>query len=128
MGDLSKHFSRSEFACKGVDCCGGVAPISERLIAALEALRELACLEFPDAPVAFFVASGFRCLKHNRTLGSRDSSLHTLGMAADIQPHGLYPHHLALLAEQIPDFAAGGIGVYPTFVHLDVRTGGPARW
>ena len=40
MGDLSKNFNRSEFACKGTNCCGHSAAVHPELIDALQALRD----------------------------------------------------------------------------------------
>lgn len=124
MGDLTRNFSRAEFACRGSQCCGHSAPVSITLVWALQELREAL-----GQPLA--VSSGFRCLTHNRSLGSRDSSQHPLGSAADVTPpEGVSVYWLAALAERIEAFKHGGIGVYPRagFVHLDVRRGGPARW
>jgi len=58
MGDLTRNFSRSEFACP---CCGR-ADVDMRLVEALQELRDLA-----GVPVR--VNSGFRCAKHNREVG-----------------------------------------------------------
>jgi uncharacterized protein YcbK (DUF882 family) len=128
MGDISLHFDRAQFACKGKDCCGGAAPISERLIEALECLHFIAWHKFADLPFEFIVNSGFRCLTHNREVGSEDTSQHPLGFAVDIEPEGITPIALSNLAKYVPDFADGGIGLYPGFVHLDVRRGVKARW
>lgn len=121
MGDLTKDFSRKEFACK----CGrkkcDAAPLDPRLIGALQALRELV-----GHPL--YVTSGVRCRLHNNKVGGAAASKHLLGQAADIQCRECYPRELAKFAEQIPTFARGGIGVYSGWVHVDVRTDGPARW
>lgn len=117
---ISHHFTRSEFRCKGKSCCGGSAPIDPFLVINLERLRALA-----GKPLK--VNSGFRCLVHNRTVGSNDSSQHTVGRAADLRPpDGMTPGELAALAERIPAFR--GIGIYDTFVHVDVRPGPISRW
>ncbi|MDY0324840.1 MAG: D-Ala-D-Ala carboxypeptidase family metallohydrolase [Candidatus Cloacimonadaceae bacterium] len=122
MGDLSKNFSRSEFACKGTNCCGHSAPIQPELISALQALRDQ--LNLPLS-----ITSGFRCNRHNESVGGAARSFHTLGMAADVAcPDGLTAEDLARAAETIPAFQQGGIGIYPSWVHLDVRTTGKARW
>ena len=121
---LSEHFSRSEFACHGTNCCGGSAPIDAELIDALELLRAL-------VSVALYINCGFRCLTHNRTLGSQDDSQHPLGLAADVAvPEGFTVEQFAEMAEQVPAFADGGIGRYPTrgFIHVDCRHDGPSRW
>jgi len=122
MGDLSKNFSRSEFACKGTNCCGHSAPVQPELISALQALRNQ--LNLPLS-----ITSGFRCNRHNESVGGAARSFHTLGMAADVAcPEGMTAEDLAQAAEIIPAFQQGGIGIYPSWVHLDVRTTGKARW
>ena len=122
MGDLSKNFSRSEFACKGTNCCGHSAPVHPELISALQYLRDQ--LNLPLS-----ITSGFRCNRHNESVGGATQSFHTLGMAADVTcPDGMTAEDLAQAAETIPAFQQGGIGIYPSWVHLDVRTTGKARW
>lgn len=122
MGDLSKNFSRSEFACKGTNCCGHSAPVQPELISALQALRN-------QLNLSLSITSGFRCNRHNESVGGAARSLHTLGMAADVAcPEGMTAEDLAQAAETIPAFQQGGIGIYPSWVHLDVRTTGKARW
>lgn len=122
MGDLSKNFSRSEFACKGTNCCGHSAPVHPELISALQDLRDQ--LNLPLS-----ITSGFRCNRHNESVGGAVQSFHTLGMAADVScPDGMTAEDLAQAAETIPAFQQGGIGIYPSWVHLDVRTTGKARW
>jgi uncharacterized protein YcbK (DUF882 family) len=128
MGDLSLHFSRAEFACHGRNCCGGVSPVCDRLIQALEHLRGLAVSYRPDRDIKFLVSSGFRCATHNALIKGNPSSFHLFGMAADIVPCGISVVTLSSLCKHVPDFASGGIGVYTYFIHLDVRTNGPARW
>lgn len=118
MGDLSRNFSKHEFTCR---CCGRIE-INPRLVDALQELRDLAGL-----PVR--VTSGYRCPDHNRAVGGAKQSQHLLGNAADIVVKGRSVAEMHTLAEQVPAFRDGGIGVYPEqgFVHVDVRTG-RARW
>ena len=98
MGDLSRNFSRSEFACKGEHCCGHSAPVMPELVAGLQALRARVGL-----PLS--ISSGFRCHTHNATIGGASDSQHTLGTAADVRcPEGFTPKSLAQLAE--PDCRA----------------------
>jgi uncharacterized protein YcbK (DUF882 family) len=122
MGDLSKNFNRSEFACKGKDCCNHSAPVHPDLVEALQALRDRI-----GKPLS--ITSGFRCNRHNKAIGGEAHSFHTLGMAADVAcQNGISPAQLATLAEGIDLFREGGIGIYPSWVHLDVRKNGKARW
>lgn len=121
MGDLSRNFSRHEFACSGKNCCGGAAPVHPELVKALQHLRDL-------AGVPLKVNSGFRCITHNREIGGAESSYHTLGMAADIAiPRRMSAVAFAELAEQVPQFRDGGIGRYLNWIHVDVRPQ-KARW
>lgn len=121
MGDLSKNFSRSEFACRGEKCCGGSAPIDDKLVQALQKLRDKL-----GKPIR--ITSGFRCVRHNTTIRGSKSSEHMLGKAADITVCGVAPCDVAAKAEEVEAFMMGGIGVYGGWVHLDVRDSGPARW
>jgi uncharacterized protein YcbK (DUF882 family) len=128
VGDLSEHFDRWEFACKGIGCCGRSAPINDRLIEDLEELIKIVDLNGGGEHHAMRINSGFRCLTHNRMIGSDDRSFHTLGMAADITVEGFCPERVAKMALGVYDFVDGGIGIYPGFVHLDIRKTGKARW
>ena len=136
-GDVSPHFSRHEFDLpdekarkRGLDA-GAEYPaewIESRLkplCAALEIIRA----EFGGKPVR--VISGYRPLPYNRALGSKDDSQHIQGRAADFQIAGvapglIYRRVLALYDKSAIDI--GGVGVYDSFVHVDVRGGGLHRW
>lgn len=121
MGDLTKNFSRSEFACKGAVCCDHSSPVSRRLVRGLQALRVVV-----GAPLT--ITSGFRCRKHNKSVGGAADSQHTHGTAADIAaPAGWTPADLARAADALELF--DGLGVYPDrgFVHVDVR-GARSTW
>jgi len=118
MGDLSRNFSRHEFNCR---CCGR-AEINPNLVDALQELRDLAA-------ATVRITSGYRCPELNRAVGGAKRSQHLLGNAADIVIDGRSVAETYELAEQVPAFRNGGIGVYPEqgFVHVDVRDG-RARW
>lgn len=123
MGDLSKNFSRHEFACLGEDCCDHSAPVMPELVSGLQTLRDRVGL-----PLS--ISCGFRCRRHNKAVSRTPDSQHTLGTAVDVRcPKGFTPKQLAELAETIPVFRDGGIGVYPEegFVHVDVRIK-KSRW
>jgi len=110
MGDLSQHFSRHEFECHGVECCGHSAPVCRTLIAALEAFRA-------DIGGPLKINSGFRCLTHNRSIGSKDTSQHPRGTAADIDRAGRGVYDM----KQIADQYFSKVIIYDWGIHCDVR-------
>ena len=119
-----KNFTYKEFTCP---CGCGFNCTSKRLVMALQDLRNLI-----GKPI--IINSACRCEKHNAEVGGvqkkadgSGGSLHMKGIAADIRVEGLSPKALALEAEKIFAFNNGGIGIYRTFVHVDVR-GHKARW
>ena len=113
---LSEHFRVLEFACKdGSD----MILISLELVELLQRIRT----HF-RAPVT--ITSGYRSPCHNKKVGGASNSQHLYGTAADIQVKGIAPTKVAAYAETLmPD--KGGIGIYPTFVHVDVRKE-KSRW
>lgn len=117
---LSRNFTRDEFACRGINCCGRSAPVDRDLVVALQFLRDKV-----DAPL--HINSGFRCITHNREAESRDTSQHPLGRAADVRvPNGMTVDEFYEAADSIPAFQ--GIGQYDWGLHLDVRNGVQTRW
>lgn len=118
MGDMTKHFSRSEFACK---CGCGSRLVWLELLQALEKIREWA-----GAPVS--IVSGVRCKKHNAAVNGAIRSRHLTGEAADIRVAGKTPEEVVeFCIKNWPD--KYGVGYYPVsgFVHIDIRTS-RARW
>ncbi len=114
---LSEDFNRREFSCH---CgCGFDSPNS-KLVAGLQELRNL-------LGRAVTIHSACRCVQHNREVGGVRNSQHVLGKAADISITGLSPPEIARAAERVGVFEQGGIGIYDTFVHVDVRDR-RARW
>ena len=120
MAHNTRSFKVAEFACR----CGRFDcphhSIEQRLIDSLQALRDLIV-------VPIYVKSGFRCAWWNKRVGGVRNSTHVRGIAADIRCGELTPAELARFAEEVPAFANGGIGVYKSWVHVDVR-GKRARW
>lgn len=117
----TKNFTRRELACKcGCRVPTGVDRNLAQLAQALQQLRDL-------AGVPLIVTSGYRCPAHNTSIGGARGSQHVFGSAADIWSKHLTPQEIKALAEKIPAFANGGIGLYSRWVHVDVRNG-RARW
>ena len=126
MGDLSAHFSKSEFACHCGQC--QMIDIDQQLIALLEKL----ITDFSTMPDRAIVkiTSGYRCPAHNKAVGGAPNSQHCLGIAADIQVllHGrrIAPEAIhRYLCRLYPD--SHGIGLYRDWVHIDTRPT-KARW
>ncbi len=112
MGDLSPHFSSSEFADKET---GHEMPPPESLIELLERVR--AVLGTP-----LEIVSGHRCCAHNAAVGGATQSRHIAGDAADIPPN-------RVTEDQAVEFGAVGVGVAGEWVvHVDVRPGPHVRW
>ena len=113
---LSPHFKVWEFACHdGSD----TVFVSPALVEVLEKIR----VHF-GKPV--IISSGYRTESHNAKNGGAAYSQHKYGLAADIQISGVRPTDIAAYAETLLG-QKGGIGVYPRFCHVDVRTE-KSRW
>ena len=114
--NLSKNFKVSEFACKdGSD----TVFISRGLVTVLQKIRD----HFAKKVI---IISGYRDDAYNKKVGGADYSQHKYGKAADFFINGVSPATIAAYAETImPNM--GGIGIYSSFVHVDVRAD-PARW
>lgn len=112
--DEIEFFDRDEFACKCGEHCDGFPVEPDReLVRILMKVRE----HF-SAPV--IINSGVRCQTHNANVGGASKSQHMQGTAADIRVKGAAPETVAAYLETLlPN--TGGIGVYSTFTHVDVR-------
>jgi uncharacterized protein YcbK (DUF882 family) len=117
MGDMTMDFSRVEFTCK---CGCGLDTIDFMLIMKLQTFRS-------RIGKRTTIASGARCRQHNINVkGSKDSQ-HLHSKAADIIVHGMTSQEVY----NALDYQFGkdvSLGLYPTFVHIDVRTPGGKRW
>ncbi len=117
--DDIKYFKKSEFKCKCGKCGGFPVEPDENLVELLENIRK-------HFGVPVTVTSGVRCKTHNANVGGASSSQHLKGTAADIKVKGVTPKKVAAYAETLlPN--TGGIGIYGTFVHVDVRKT-KSRW
>jgi len=70
------------------------------------------------------VNSGYRSPKHNKAIGGASNSFHMKGMAADIRVDGMSPKELAAIVTALiieGKITPGGVGLYNTFVHYDIR-------
>ena len=113
---LSDNFKVKEFACNdGSD----TVLISDELVDLLQKIRD-------HFGVAVTINSGYRTSAYNKKVGGATNSQHVKGTAADIVAKGVTPLEVAQYAEYLmPN--SGGIGVYQTFTHVDVRAD-RSRW
>lgn len=112
---LSANFKVKEFACQD-----GSDPIfiDSDLISVLQKIRN----HFGKAVT---ITSAYRTPTHNKSCGGTTYSQHLYGKAADIKIKGVTPKDVAKYAETLLD--SGGIGIYNTFTHVDVRST-KSRW
>lgn len=113
---LSTNFKVKEFACTD-----GTDPIfiDTDLVAILQKIRN----HF-GKPVT--ITSAYRTPPRNKAVGGTNYSQHLYGRAADISVKATAPKSVAAYVEKLLP-GKGGIGIYSTFVHVDVRST-KARW
>ena len=153
MGDISKRFSRKEFACP---CGCGFDTVDVVLVNNLESLADDFLSKKQDSTdpalnatkVIVHINSGNRCRPYDRTVKmriakkkgipyvhKRSKSQH-LRSAVDFWMEYLYPggKKVKIPDDDIADeleivyVARNGIGRYNGRTHYDIRLGGPARW
>lgn len=107
---LSANFKVKEFACKDGSDPIFVAP---ELVDVLQKIRT-------HFGKAVNINSAYRTPPYNKKVGGATYSQHQYGTAADIRINGVKPKDVAAYVETLmPN--KGGIGIYPTFTHIDVR-------
>lgn len=121
---LTNNFNLEEFRCHdGTPVPNELLPNIELLAANLQKLRD-----YLGEPVR--VNSGYRTPVYNAKVGGKKKSQHLLAKAADITVKSKTPKQLAAIIEKLianGTMLQGGLGVYPGFVHYDVRKT-KARW
>jgi len=125
---LTKNFHLSEFACKDRQ----QTPVPEEYLDNVKLLaKNLQVLrDFIDQPID--LNSAYRTPQHNEDSGGGTKSQHLIAKAGDINCTDLNwtPRQIAKIIEsliELGEMREGGIGIYDTFVHYDVR-GIKARW
>ncbi len=114
---VSEHFKLREFKCNDNS---RVVVLNDELVVVLEKARR-------HFGKAIKINSGYRTVAYNSTLKDASSkSQHTHGNAADIVVNDVKPIDVYnYFNETYPD--SYGVGIYNTFVHIDVRPS-KARW
>lgn len=121
---LEKNFNLSEFRCKdGTDVPDELLLNVKKLAIELQKLRDLLGL-----PIK--INSGYRTPSYNRKIGGAKNSFHVQAKAADIVVTDITPKQLHAKIEKWIEQGKlnfKGVGLYDTFVHVDVRDR-KARW
>jgi len=121
---LTENFNKAEFDCR--DKSEMPDSVFKRILRLSNALQEVRW--YIGLPIK--ITSAYRSLKYNNSIGSKDTSQHVKGNAADIQVKGMSPFEVYNIIEILIEdgiVPEGGLGLYDTFVHYDVR-GYKARW
>lgn len=124
MNQLTTNFYLAEFQSHdGAEMPDKVKPNIQALANELQVLRD-----FVGEPVR--VLSGYRSPSHNKAVGGVRNSQHVKGNAADIIVRSKSPQELYDIIEELIEkgkMKQGGLGLYPSFVHYDIR-GTKVRW
>jgi len=136
MKQLTKNFNLSEFlyskwfdkrtqalVIKMYNETNSIQHNIQKLANQLQTLRN-------EVGVPVIINIAYRPVFYELSKGRDGTSKHTKGEAADITAQGLKPKYVAAKIEQLissGDMLQGGLGVYPTFVHYDIRKT-RARW
>jgi uncharacterized protein YcbK (DUF882 family) len=120
----TEHFSLSEFnSHDGVEVPKDYRGNIQKLMEQLEALRT-------ELGTPIFINSGYRSPSHNKAVGGVSNSQHLYGKASDIRTLTHSPSQIKNAIEKLISegkMIQGGVGLYPTFVHYDIR-GVKSRW
>lgn len=121
---LTPNFSKSEFDCRdGSEMPSDVLDNVKELAKNLQVIRD-------EIGKSIHVNSGYRSPSYNKKIGGATRSQHLLGNAADLRVNGMKPselHKVILRLIKEKKISEGGVGLYRTFVHYDIR-GTKARW
>jgi len=121
---LEKNFKLKEFKCRDG------TPVPEELMDNVELLaKNLQVIrDYIESPLV--IISGYRTKKYNTRIGGARRSQHMLAKAGDLRTSTHTPQELReVIVKLIKEgkIMKGGVGLYNTFVHYDVR-GRNARW
>ena len=118
---MTKNFTKEEFDCN-CDCGVCEMPINVyhniiKVANQLQVLRN-------ELKKPIHINSGWRTEEYNESIGGVKSSQHILGKAADISIKGLTSLEVYKTIERLienGDMLQGGLGLYDSFVHYDIR-------
>ena len=121
---MTKNFSKEEFDCSdGSEMNIAIYHNMVKVANQLQILRN-----YIGKPIT--VNSAYRSQEYNASIGGAKNSQHIMGRAADIVVKGMSPlavHTTIELLIEKGNMLQGGLGLYDSFVHYDIR-GTKARW
>lgn len=121
---ITEHFTWEEAKCKdGTEVPNELRPNAILIASEMEVLRNEI-----NKPIQ--VHSWYRTKAYNAKIGGKPLSQHLEAKAIDFSVDGFTPAQLKDKIEKLIEegrMKQGGIGLYPTFVHYDIR-GIKARW
>ena len=109
---MKQYFRRIKGVAIEFNCpCCGKNKMNESFLATLTDAREY-------CRIPFMINSGYRCEKHNKKVGGKPNSTHTVGAAADI--HCTESRQRALILCGLLEAGFSRIGIAKTFIHVDM--------
>jgi len=105
------YFKKEEFKMGSEVVFDKMNPI---LLIKLELLRHITGLSMT-------INSSYRGKKYNASVGGAKNSQHTKGTACDISTRRFTAKQKHMFLEEAFKLGFSGIGIYKTFIHLDVR-------
>ncbi len=115
---ITTNFHIREFKCKdGTEVPEEYFSNVEKVAAQLQILRD-----YLGEPI--HINSAYRTPNYNNRIGGATKSQHLTASAADITVKSKTPKQVKAIVEKLIEqkkMVIGGIGLYPGFVHLDIR-------
>lgn len=125
----SPHLTWKELACHD----GTPYPTNWRESRAVVLAQEFEAIRHMCGDKPLVILSAYRTVVYNRKIGGAKYSQHKEGRALDLRPPagmgvGAF-HHRILQYTKTDGCKIRGLGLYPTFVHVDIRpTPALVRW
>lgn len=121
---ITKNFNSDEFACKNG------TPVPKSLHLNMVALAQNLQVIRDKIGKPIIINSAYRTTDYNKKIGGATQSQHLTASAADIRVEGMTSvalHKVILELIKEGKIHNGGLGLYNTFVHYDIRKT-PKRW
>lgn len=119
----------ANFKLKEFDCNDGT-PVPPMYYGNVYTLMQNLQVLRNEIGLPIVVNSGYRTPSHNAKISGAENSQHKYAKAGDIRVAGMTPRQVYNKIESLiasGKMRNGGLGLYGTFVHYDVRST-PARW